>query len=238
MHPRFLYLRIDKKRNAQKGAGIMKRIFMDLEMNPVSGIHKEARSICSREVIEIGAVMLDDRNKEISRFQCYVRPEYCNGITKHITNITGIETAQVAEAECFYESFLRFCTWCGTDYEIYSWSDSDPVQLQKEMLLKRMPVLQEFGYMFTHWHDLQKEFDEMLFCERRIGLKAAVKNAGLEFRGRAHSALSDAEATADLYREMTEGKMLIKINSILSEAKRPIGTSLGDLLGGIAVQAV
>lgn len=216
----------------------MKRIFMDLEMNPVSGIHKEARSICSREVIEIGAVMLDDRNKEISRFQCYVRPEYCDGITKHITNITGIETAQVEEAECFYESFLRFCIWCGTGYEIYSWSDSDPVQLQKEMLLKRMPVLQEFGYMFTHWHDLQKEFDEMLFCERRVSLKAAVKNAGLEFPGRVHSALSDAEATADIYREMTEGKMLKKINSILSDARRPIGTSLGDLLGGIAVQAV
>ena len=216
----------------------MKRIFIDLEMNPVSRAYKKARSICSREVIEIGAVMLDDRNRKISRFQCFVRPGYCEGITKHITNITGIESAHVADAEGFFEAFLRFCAWCGTDYEIYSWSDSDTIQLQKEMLLKRLPVLQEFGYMFTHWHDLQKEYDDMLFCERRIGLKAAVMSAGLEFNGRAHSALADAEATADLYREMTEGKMLKKINSILSDARRPIGTSLGDLLGGIMVQAV
>lgn len=214
----------------------MKRIFMDLEMNTISREHKEARTICTQEVIEIGAVMLDECNNEISRFQCYVRPEYNTGITAHITSITGIETAQVIGADTFESAFMAFCTWCGTDYEIYSWSDSDPEQLQKEMQLKHIPASASAVYMFMHWHDLQKEFDEMLFCERQIGLKAAILNAGLEFNGRAHSALVDAEATANLYREMTEGKTMQSLHSMLAASRKPIGTSLGDLLGGIMLQ--
>lgn len=216
----------------------MKRIFMDLEMNPISSSQKEAREICRSEVIEIGAVMLDEENKEISRFQTYVRPQYSADIAPYITNITGITTGHVSGAESFDKAFQKFLIWCGTEYEIYSWSENDPIQLQKEMELKSMPASAETVYMFLHWHDLQKEYEKMLFLERRIALKTALKNAGLEFCGRAHSALSDASATADLYREMTEGKEIKKINSMLSAAKKPLGTSLGDLIGSFALQTV
>lgn len=216
----------------------MKRIFMDLEMNPISCKQKEAREICRSEVIEIGAVMLNEGNREISRFQTYVRPQYSADIMPFITNITGITKEHVAGAENFVTAFQEFLSWCGADFEIYSWSENDPIQLQKEMELKSMPASAETVYMFLHWHDLQKEYEKMLFLERRIALKTALKNAGLEFCGRAHSALSDASATADLYREMTEGKEIKKINSMLSAAKKPLGTSLGDLLGSFAMQTV
>ena len=38
----------------------MKRIFVDFEMNPIQRRFTEARCICQNEIIEIGAVLLDD----------------------------------------------------------------------------------------------------------------------------------------------------------------------------------
>ena len=214
----------------------MRRIFLDLEMNTISKEHKEVREICMHEVIEFGAVCLNEMNREVDSFQCYVRPEYNSRIMPHITNITGITTEQVANADTFGKALEEFISWCGTDYEIYSWSDSDPVQIQKEMELKKIKGTPDALYMFAHWNDLQKEYDDMFFCERQIGLNMAVNNAGLEFRGRAHSALGDAVATADLYREMVQGKTLKKLNNMLTSARKPIGTNLGDLLGGFVLQ--
>lgn len=51
----------------------MKHIVVDSEMN---GIKKgsEAKRICDREIIEIGAVMLDDSLNEVSYFRTYVKP--------------------------------------------------------------------------------------------------------------------------------------------------------------------
>ena len=208
----------------------MRRIFIDLEMNPVSKAYKEERAICLHEVIEFGAVCLDENNREIGTFQSYVRPEYNTGITTHITNITGIKTEQVKKADSFLSVFQRFIEWCGEDYEIYSWSESDIEQLQKEMELKKMKGSIGTSHMFQHWHDLQVEYGEMVCCERRISLGTAVLNAGLEFRGKAHSALADAMATADIYREMGEGRTLKKVSKLLESAKKPLGTSLGNLL--------
>lgn len=213
----------------------MRKIFLDLEMNAIAGEHKDARKICWQETIEFGAVCLNESNQESDSFRCYVKPEYNDRITSNITKITGIHTEQVQDAETFEKVFNRFVSWCGYDFEIYSWSDSDLIQLKKEMILKGIPETESTENLFRSWKDLQKEYDDFLFCERQIGLKTAVDNAGLEFRGTAHSALGDARATADLYREMKDGSTLMKINKMLGDGRKPLGTSLGDVLGNITL---
>lgn len=45
----------------------MNHIFIDFEMNPIEKKHKEARQICTHEIIEMGAVMLDKNYEEICR---------------------------------------------------------------------------------------------------------------------------------------------------------------------------
>ena len=87
--------------------------------------------------------------------------------------------------------------------------------------------------MFQNWNDLQKTYDELIFCERQIGFKMAISHAGLEFKGHAHDALNDARATADLYREMVADGSLRKLRNMLEEAKKPLSQNLGDLFAGI-----
>ena len=67
----------------------MVHIVIDLEMNPVCKSFKDVRKYTTDEIIEIGAVKLDDSYKQVGEFQCYVRPQY-GEITKHITKLTGI----------------------------------------------------------------------------------------------------------------------------------------------------
>lgn len=213
-----------------------RRIFVDLEMNPIRKEYKEERALCRQEVIEIGAVCLNERNEEIDFFRCYVRPEYNPGIESSITELTGIETRKVVDADTFRTAFEKFLVWCRADYEIYSWSDSDPTQLQKEMTLKKIPPTSAAAYMFMYWTDLQKLYDDFVFLERQSRLTAAVSMAGLDFSGKAHNALDDARATAALFKEMAEGTALTKIHCDIKEARKPLATNLGALLNGLNLQ--
>jgi len=213
----------------------MKKIFLDLEMNGVNRQYKEVRRMCSSEVIEFGAVKLDENNVEIGRFQSYVRPVYNEGIESKITRLTGITTKQVQNADDFLEVFLQFLCWCGEDYEIFSWSENDEIQLRKEYNLKAGDELPEITYMFSNWNDLQEAYGDMFEFVRPTALSMAVNTAGIEFRGRMHNALDDAAATADLYREMIGGTTINRIKEDLHEAKKPIGISLGDLFTGLQI---
>ena len=82
----------------------MVHIVIDLEMNPVSKTFKDVRRYTTDEVIEIGAVKLDDSYNMIDEFQCYVKPQY-GEITKHITKLTGITQETVADKPTFPDAF-------------------------------------------------------------------------------------------------------------------------------------
>ena len=90
----------------------MKHIVVDLEMNPISKEHREVRRKLNGEIIEIGAVRLNENFEQEDEFQCYVCPEY-GMVKKHITELTGITQERVAGHPAFSESFHSFVTWIG-----------------------------------------------------------------------------------------------------------------------------
>ena len=53
----------------------MNHIVVDLEMNTIGKKHP-ARAIWRQEIIEIGAVLMDDNLTVIAAFRTYVKPEY------------------------------------------------------------------------------------------------------------------------------------------------------------------
>ncbi len=58
--------------------------------------------------------------------------------------------------------FEHFFKWCGSDYTIYSWNDSDIWQLMRECDFKGIEYNDDVRYMFNHWKDFQAEFCSML----------------------------------------------------------------------------
>ena len=77
----------------------MYKIFVDLEMHPIPHSNQDERQICTQEIIEIGAVKLNEQNDEVSSFCEFVRPAYVTKIYSRFQKLTGITTADVAEAD-------------------------------------------------------------------------------------------------------------------------------------------
>ena len=178
----------------------MRYIVIDLEMNKLAKQYKEERLILGREIIEIGAVVLDEWYQEIGSFKTLVKPQYNDVIEKGITKLTGITTEQVQNAPILEEAIHIFLAWChGMNDEIiiHEWSDADLEQITKEITLKKIRLNEEDMNLLVGWSDFQKEYGEKLHLDNQVSLKNAVMYAGIDFEGHEHDALDDARNTAD-----------------------------------------
>ena len=67
------------------------KIVLDLEFTPLRD--PDLQAVAGNEIIEIGAVKLDEENRKLDSFQTYVKPQYSD-IPYRITQITGITKKQ------------------------------------------------------------------------------------------------------------------------------------------------
>lgn len=212
----------------------MKHIVVDLEMNGLAKEYKEKRQLCGREVIEIGAVVLDDSYYEIGSFKTLVKPQFNDRVTPYISELTGITTEMVAEAPHFEDALKMFFSWCRSldeQVHIYQWSESDLDQIVKEIALKEIVLDEDNQKMLSNWFDFQKEYGETLNLENVVSLKNAVMYAGVDFVGREHDALDDARNTATLLKIVRTPELCKKTLEHVIDALTPtsVNNTLGDL---------
>ena len=212
----------------------MVHIVIDLEMNPVQRSLKDVRRFILDEVIEFGAVKLDENYKQISEFQCYVKPQFSE-ITKHITKLTGITNETVADKNNFEIEFEKFFEWIGGwDMKIYSWSASDIKQLKNECAYK-LPNF-DVDRLESQWIDIQKEFDDRIALHNSLSLKYAVGAMNRDFEGTAHTALADAANAAAILALMQDDAAFFKTMQPVIDMLKPkeLSQSLGDLFPELA----
>ena len=213
----------------------MKQVVVDLEMNPVSREFREVRRKLNEEVIEIGAVRLDENFQQEAEFQCYVKPEY-GPIKKHITSLTGITQAMVADKKTYAACFQDFVDWVGEEEtKIYSWSMSDIKQLRSECRYKLTDF--DIGWLNARWVDLQQEFDDRLGLHNSLALKHALGAMDHKFEGTQHTALADAintSAILTLMQDDAKFKETMKPVLEILQPKDDLASSIGDLCPELA----
>lgn len=222
----------------------MKYVVIDLEMNPIASKYKAERATCKLEVIEIGAILLDEKYQEIGRFVSLVKPQYNERIEKKYEKMTGIKTEMVASAPYFADALHMFFQWCSSipgDNQIVQWSENDYLQISREMTLKNISLSDENRhYMENKWYNFQEEYGDTLGVDRSLSLKDAVMYAGMDFSGHQHDALDDAKNTADLFSIVRDKekckKTLCHVMDVLKPKK---GVSMGELFdfSGISLTA-
>lgn len=213
----------------------MKHVVVDLEMNPVSREFREVRRKLNEEVIEIGAVRFDENFQQEAEFQCYVKPEY-GPIKKHITSLTGITQAMVADKKTYAACFQDFVDWVGEEEtKIYSWSMSDIKQLRSECRYK-LPDF-DIEWLNARWVDLQQEFDDRLGLHNSLALKHALGAMDHKFEGTQHTALADAintSAILTLMQDDAKFKETMKPVLEILQPKDDLSSSIGDLCPELA----
>ncbi len=212
----------------------MKYVFVDFEMSIIGKNYKEQRKIWRQEIIEIGAVMLDESLSEVSSFKKYVKPEYARHINNVIYDLTGIDDHILNGCNGIEDEMNAFAEWCfesGDDITIYAWSESDLTQIQKEYLLKNLESSELLNRVMESWKDLQAEYDELVGSHYPAELPKALASIGVSFEGKMHDALDDSRNTAKLFVEMSNPEEFMKTVNFSHEYrdKENTGVTLGEL---------
>lgn len=90
----------------------MQHIFVDFEMNAIPKKNTEARAVYRSEIIEIGAVKLNEQYQQVGKYSRYVHPVLAD-ITPRTTEITGITGEDVQGAKDLPEALAEFIEWIG-----------------------------------------------------------------------------------------------------------------------------
>ena len=219
----------------------MNYIIVDFEMNPVAGEYKEERQISRSEIIEIGAVIMDESFLVLGEFKTLVKPQFNDSIYKKYETLTGITTQMVCGAPIFATAYEMFVNWCesyGSEYEIYAWSENDYNQLVAEMELKNYRKA-DMMKPLDNWFDFQKEYTEKLGLERIMSLEKALDYAGIAFEGHMHDALCDAKNTAELFAIVRNEERCNVVLKAVMDALKPknVCSTLGDMIDFGALMA-
>lgn len=210
----------------------MYKLIIDLEMCDKLRVEHKHKYKGLREIIQIGAVLLDGKDNEINKFETYVKPRY-SILRNCITDLTHIEQRHIDSAPDIERAFKDLCDII-IDTEntiLYTWSDTDTQVILKEMQLKNIDN-KIIKNLCNNYIDIQKEFSEKVNIENRMNLAKALSMIGMDFSGVEHGALADAINTARIYKELqnTDGVQSIinRIKELMTE--EPCTSTIGSMI--------
>ena len=176
----------------------MKYIIMDLEWNGAT-----TRSGYFDEIIEIGAVVLDDSMNIISEFQTLVSPKQTRKIRGRIKDLTHITNDDLKNADGFVTVFKRLKAWIGTgDNCMLAWGNSDISVLYEN--LKWYNMTDEI-YIIKNYCDAQQLCQQAkgISLNKQVGLAAFAELAEVEIgEDQLHRALNDSRLTARCFAKL------------------------------------
>ncbi len=193
----------------------MQYIIMDLEWNqPLSYQSRVYREVGDRlifEMIQIGAVKLDERMAIADSVSIRIQPTHYIRIHPRIKRMTGLGVEELADAPHFADAMRQFEAWCGDDYTLLTWGCDDISVLQQNMDF--------YGYE-AHLPpicDIQRLFSDVHHLKERAGLKLAMEMTGVQpDENRAfHNAVHDAYYTALVFATCPDP------NAVLNYPQKP-----------------
>ena len=154
------------------------------------------------EILEIGAVKLDENLQEVSRFSCVVRSSLTGKVRHFVKALTSISNEEMAAGLPLADAFSDFTYWLddGQPYVIITWSNTDLFVLLENFEVffeqKELPFVQMYA-------DLQRYIQFLIAPPGRgqISLSTACEMLSIDIENVAlHRALDDAQLCAELFK--------------------------------------
>jgi DNA polymerase III alpha subunit (gram-positive type) len=182
-----------------------KYVIFDLEMCKVGKNKRTAMFPYARELIQIGAVLMDESYSIVDRFATYVAPQL-GALDLDIIRLTGITREKLDGAPSTEEALAQFSDWIPEDAVLVEWSDNDRNQLYNELYGKDI-YDDKLEDLLEEIIDCQEAFGEKMNSERQYMLSEALIIADINnYTDGAHDALVDAMNTAMLFRKIKTEK--------------------------------
>ena len=176
-------------------------VLFDLEWNigyqPYTFNYHGVQQTLRGEIVEIGAVKIDEDANVLDTFSIHLRPRIFRTLQHHIAKVTGLTQADLDRGEPIVQGLRRFMQWCGPDAEFAEWGLDDVPVLKQNLFLCNLDESKP-----TVWYDLQQVF--LREHPRKEGegmtLESVVTRMGIPMERPFHDALSDTLYTADVCR--------------------------------------
>ena len=199
----------------------------------MNGIYTE--EIPMGEIIEIGAVVLNEEFEIVDKYSTYIKPNnlrISQGVQR-LTNITEEKLVKAPNIKEALENLLQI-TPDINNTTLYTWSDSDTNAIECELSSKNIQI-KDIKRLCNNYIDIQEIFGERVGIENRLNLTKALNMIGLEFNGREHGALADAINTAQILKEIETNQNIKKtidnINGYMQS--EPLTVSIANLFSNI-----
>ena len=182
----------------------MNYIVLDMEWNQPFNMKSMVKKplMLHGEIVQIGAVKLDENYHILDTFKIMVSPKYYTKMHKKVSKLTKITTEELQYGFPFPVAFKHFKKWCGEEFAFLTWGPDDIDMLRDNMVLHNLN---------TEWipstYNIQVIFDDQIAKEKRqVSLSYAMERIG-EPALEAHDALNDARNTVCicLHLDMVKG---------------------------------
>ena len=184
-------------------------IVFDLEWNQGEAPAKRGDKTLTFEIVEIGAVKLNEKKEKIGEFSRLIKPQVHRQMHKITGKLIHLTMDDLKDGDSFEEAASDFLAWCGQDPMFCSWGPLDLTEFQRNLDFFNLPLLSDRPVAF---YDVQKlyslAYDD---GKTRKALSTAVDELELIKDIPFHRALSDAEYTAKIFSKFDE-KILEKVS--------------------------
>lgn len=186
----------------------MHYILLDLEWN---GAYCKSADKFVNEIIEIGAVRLNDQLEEVGDFRMMIRSQLTKRLCGRFKELTNITNEEMAAGVPFQKALAAYTAWAGKDALTLTWSNTDLYVLLENCRLfageERIPCIALYA-------DLQPYVQRAL-TERgkeqkgQMSLAHAAEEFGLDTSGfDLHRAQDDSRVCGELLRRTYDKEKL------------------------------
>jgi len=184
----------------------MDYIVVDFEWNQSPYGKGTSKKHLPFEIIEIGAVKLDDNRQYVESFNAIIKPKVYKRLHYITRELTGISNDDLCHGEQFSYAIVDFMLWCGDDYMFCTWGNTDLIELQRNMKYYRLDDLLEGPIKY---YNVQKLFRNLYSEDKSSNaLGTAVEYFNIEKHDEFHRAIHDAKYTAEVFARMDMEKAM------------------------------
>ena len=174
----------------------MNYIILDMEWNqgyPGAAVFiGDSRRKLAGEIIQIGAVKLDEDFNVVDTYSRLVKPVFYRKMHFKVEQLTGIKKQALADAFPFTSCFSDFISWCGEEHIFLIWGTDDISILKQNLEINKYK-----DYTVGQWYNLQIIYTSQIKSEfDQVALSTACDTLGIEQDLPLHNALNDAIYTS------------------------------------------
>lgn len=164
------------------------------------------------EIIEIGAVKVNDALETVDAFQCFVKPTKIPVLSDFCTELTSITQRDVEDAPYFAEAMTLFEEWIDGDSQegtvLLSWGHYDKGQINTESEMKNYngKILE----LLENHRSLKHDF-AIVRSVKRCGMQKALTMLNIPLDGTHHRGIDDALNITKIFKAVyNEWRMMMR----------------------------